>query len=425
MFTVLIVASAIVVGTFVFLFFLPLMPGAIESLSNDPNRFCEDGSAVRDYPVSEFGFFTSVKPGQVKMIEAGGVFIDAFMLYDGHSFKGYASEGTENPIEESSAEYWEIVSTTADGPYKGKADAHPIYHPDSFRKEDNKKSTALILVLSSPARYVWWLWKLWVFKCTGYVFIGVYPFRRVRTYPIDRIKKHKDPSGNVSIVTVEDYSDHFRVADFQYPLIVPKADTQDKATVSIAVDAVARVFNPYKAAYGTDNWADRLGTGVTSRVTSHTRRLPLGEVLSQKTSGANTDDDLATDILRIGDRKKSEEPGSIVSTGVELTQVLISDISPVEASTLEGKKIADLAQARIDREAKEERAKGDAAQLREQIVAVREAGHFGLAVLASERDIRTAQAAGEKAIIVLGGKGETDPLQAAMLHELKSINRQT
>lgn len=413
----------VLVGAFVgflsFLFALPLIPTVIERLSNKPNRNrAHDPKA----PVSDFGFFTPIQDGQVKIIQRGDKFDSCVMAYDGHTFKGEIEES----LSKHDRAYWEVVSVL-DGPYKGRTELDAISPPEPIRGEDSNllKVTKL---LSTPIRYIWWMWKRWVYAITGYVFTGIYPFRTVKTYSMVRYKKVKNAEGHDDLVQVTDFSDHFRVADFEFPTKVPEADTQDKVPVSITIDGIARIFNPYDAAYGTDNWSSRSLTAIGDKVTHFTRPRPLEEVLSAKAAKPGEEEkesELRTAILNAGDRSKPDERVSVVPFGMEFRQILISDISPVEPRTDIQKQLAGLALARVNRAAQEEKAKGDAAQLQEQIRVVKDGGQVGLAVLASERDVRTATAAGPRAVIVLGGGGNTDPIQAAMLQSVNDLKPQS
>ncbi len=377
----LMVPIGVLVALVLFLFILPLIPTAVERLSNKPNRFRND-SKIADYSVSNFGFFTSLAPGQVKIIEAGDRFIRCIMRYNGHTFAGFV----DSSISENTSDYWEVIKTPV-----GKDDAHPFPAPE--------------IGLS----VLFWAWQRWVYHLTGYVCVGIYPFRRVRTYTLDRFKKARDGS----IIEIEDYSDHFRVADFMFPVEIPKADTSDMSTVRVEVEAIPQVHNPFMVAYQTDDWANRLASEIRSDVAGYTPTRPLTEVLAAKNNGGP--DGLIQVLM-----KESATPG------IRMKQVLIPDISQVEPDTEIGKRTAALAVARVDRAVKEELAIGDAAQLKAQIDVVKEGGNIGLAVLSVEGNVRTAKAAGDRAVVVLGGNGgSADPIQAAMLHELKDINPKT
>lgn len=403
--TTALILSAILIGAFLFLFALPLAPHAVELLANEPNRD-RGNSKIADYEVSNFGFFTSIAPGQVKIIETGNHFVRCIMAFEDHAFKGHLGRS----IDPRTSEYWEVIETDSE-----QSDTHPIPFISTL----------------NPLSWLFWIWQRWVFFTTGYVFTGMYPWRKVRTYKLDRQKKLH---GNDDVTEKEDYSDHFRVADFVFPLVVEEADTLDKVPVRVRIDLVLRVFNPYKAAYDTDDWASRIASTAKDIVTSYTRARPLDHVLSAKTSSTPDEEanELARAVWKIGKREDggnevarrrgSSQEDSILSFGIEVTQVMVVDISPVEPSTDIGKKLYKEAIARVETRAKMELARGDAAQLNEQIAAVQKGGHYGLAVLAAERNVRTAAAAGDRAIVVVNGGGDADPIQAAMLHELQNIS---
>lgn len=403
---VFLVLAGITVGTLwlglvlaIIMFALPFIPSAVEMLANDPNRWTSNPHPdKRDYPVSNFGFFTKVLPGQVKVIERGGRFIRCVMRFDEHMFRGEEANST---ILRNSAKYWEVIKTKKGNQY---TDSHPV--PLKPKWKDGW--------ITYPLRLVFWKWVNLVYFKTGYLFTGLYPWQYVRVYPIDYFREIDNEDGQTDLQKVGSFSDHFRVADFQFPIKVGEADTKDKIPVRVLVNAIAQVENPYLAAYQVDNWAGRLAAAINDAVVSFTRPRMLDDVLS----AANPEEVrmLSDSILSIG--KKKSMRNSILPFGLSLRQVLIPDISPTNKSDRE--KLGDLAIARVDRQAKEERAIGDAAQLREQIEVVTKGGDVGLSVLATERDVRAAKSAGDKAIVILG-RGDSDPLQTALLKEVRDI----
>ena len=438
--TLLFFLIGIYVGGFVFLFLLSILPGGIARLANKPNRYRPSEDALtKDYPPSEFGFFTQLAPGQVKIIQMAGRFVRCIMKFNDHTFYGFILENDEilnNELDISHGKYWEVVKTN--GKYK---DAHPIPRPLLIRTNLGMVNMWILIVGYWPVRIPWWLWKRWVYDLTGYVFTGVYPFRSIMTYRIERNKRNRNNQGREVHVPKEDYSDHFRVADFQFPLIIPEADTSDKIPVRMYIDIILRVYNPYEAAYGTDNWASRLESATADTVNIYTRARPLEQVLSAK--GEEAARTLSHEIKEIGtlpdaDKdtqelpKKKSKTGTmdgmrvteVTSFGLIISQVLITDISPIEPSSDAQKKLGVLAYARIESDAMAARAVGQAAELREIHNAVKDAGETGLAVLESRTRVNTAEAAGDRAIIILGGNTNTvDPVQVATLKELRELNK--
>jgi regulator of protease activity HflC (stomatin/prohibitin superfamily) len=402
--TLLAIALAAIVGAVLLLFILPLIPGFIDALVNKPNLYRPEGEKELTYPESTFGFFTYLQPGRVKMIERGERFVRAVMKFDGHMFLG---EQHENAYEPDDAEYWEVVK--APPAYR---DAHPL--PPPWRK---RGAFFFAWLLYSPISVVWWLWKRWVYFITGGVFTGVWPFQQVRTYPMARFKKIPLESGVIHLDRVEDWSDHYRVADFLYPADIPRADTKDKIPVNIELDVVAQVLNPYKTAYNTDNdWPTRLLTSIADGVTTYTRATALDEVLSASNPAEARQ--LANVIKEVGaEHADPEKQGPTRDFGITIKRVQVIDISPV--SEEHARKLGDVAIARVDRKAREERAIGEAAPIRESGKALREFPE-ALVIPQIEGNVRTAQAAGDKAIVFLGTNSQpTDPTLAAILRELR------
>ncbi len=404
-------------GFWIVLFVMPLIPTFIERLTNRPNRNNSEGpSSKRDYLVSEFGYFTEVLPGRVKIIERGGEFIRCIMSYEGHAFKGEVQSPTlKNKIYPNDDAYWEVKKTSTE-----EKDSHPIpWKEPPVGLFTFGLSIIPFILFSIP----WWTWKRWVFKITGYVFTGIYPFQRVRTYPLEYFKKMKHGGGEDEIIRVEDYSDHFRVADFQFPVRVPSADTRDKIPVRVFIELMARVFNPYQTAYWIDDWSSRLSAATVDGVTHFTRAREYDNVISIL-NPANSRD-LSTEIEKIGEQKTKKNPvsNSVHSIGIKISQALVMDISPVREK--DGERLGEVARARVDKDAAVLRAEGRAAEIDKQAEVVAKNGAMGLAVLAAERNVRTASAAGEKAIVVVGNGGDTDPIQAAILHELKKQNEES
>jgi regulator of protease activity HflC (stomatin/prohibitin superfamily) len=404
-------------GFWLTLFVMPLIPNFIERLTNKPNRNRDDHKSTKDYDVSEFGFFTEVKPGRVKIIEKGGEFIRCVMSYEDHVFAG---EVPGSDLRRNDDAYWEVLAKK-EVPKKVK-DSHPLPWKPSW--------IGWVLL---PVSFFWWVWKRWVFKLTGYVFTGIYPFQRVRTDTLEYFVKQKEGSSSVGesdaagnkhgeerIIRIEDYSDHFRVADFQFPVRVPSADTLDKIPVRVFVDMMARVFNPYQTAYWIDKWSSRLSAASVDAISHYTRARYYDDVIS--ISKESEEREFSEEVVKIGNTAQdgSLTRNSVVPIGIRLSQALILDISPVREE--DGVALGEEARARAEKKAMVERAEGRSAEIRKQAEAVRDNGHIGLAVLASERNVRTATAAGDKAIVIVGGSADADPIQAAILHELKQLN---
>ena len=411
--------AGIYLGFWIILFVSPLVPTFIERLTNDPNRNRDPNKprSERIHPVSEFGFFTELLPGRVKVIERGGEFIRCIMSYEDHIFRGeLPAENSEEKLLPTDDEYWEVLETNLEKRKERDPDKKALIR-DSRPLTPWKFSWVMMVFFFFT--FPWWVWKRWVLKVTGFVFTGIYPFQKVRTYPLEYFKKVKNPDGSDEIRRIEDYSDHFRVADFQFPVRVPSADTRDKIPVKVFIELMARVFNPYETAYWIDDWSARLSAATVDGVTHFTRVRNYDNVVS--IMDENNSRDLSEAIKLIGN--DVDAPNSVQSIGIKISQALVIDISPAREE--DGVRLGEVARARVDRDSATIRAEGRASEIRKQAEAIRENGHIGLAVLAAERNVRTVDAAGDNSIVIVGGSSDVDPINAAILQELKQIKKRS
>ena len=384
------------------LFVLPLVPGTIAALTNKPNRNRPKNKPeaeinTHDYKPDRFGFFTFLQPGRVKMIERNGRFIRAIMDYDGRKFDGELP----NELTSDQPGYWKVIDTP-----KGRYDSHPIPFP--VRKLGLR---ILIWLLYWPLSILHWFWKRWVYWLTGGIFTGISSFQGVRVYPMERLRKITLSDGSVVFIRIEDYSDHFRVADFQYPVVVLRADTQDKLPAEVTFNEIGRTENPYLTAYNTDDeWPQRFRASVTDAISNFTRSRPLNEVLSAK--------DRTKASAREFTRTVTEDAAeSLKEIGIILRESQNIDISPVLDDT--SKVVGAVALAIIERDALKERAVGQAAQLRETGRALNENPE---AVVTSNNEamVRAAEAAGKNGFVFLGG-GKVSAGQAALIREIRNL----
>lgn len=383
--------------------YFPYIPFAIELLSNDPNANRQDDKELgRTYEPSTFGFFTSLQPGQVKILERNKRFVRCIMRYDGHTFSG-SVDGVNIP--RNSERFWEVIETPL-----GQRDFHPIVEP--WRHDIDETGRPI------TRKAKWWeptfhRWCMRVYDITGFVFTGIYPYQTVRVYPMDRYKVEYDDTGNIKSRMKQDFSDHYRVEDFQFGVVIPKADTKDKVPVSITQNFIGRVANPYEVAYSTDDdWGARLLSIIADAVTNSTRSEPLENVLSAHNK--RTRDKIKNAVLAIEIKPKAGQTEEDVTKGIRAFGMKAIDTHIMDVSTSDPKfaeRLADLAQARVDREAMIERAKGSAAEVEEPAAAAERHGAYGELSLKNRGMVDTAKAAGDKAVIMFGNTN-TDPMTA-------------
>ncbi len=337
---------------------------------------------------SGFHLFTLPEEGKVKIVVRGDRVIRMIMLYAGHRFK---REG-----DKEQSKYWQIV------------------------KSDTNED---------PLAGIWWPllpWAHYVYGITGAVFTGIYPFQTVHEYMLERTKMNRDedgdptsknagkPGGNNIVLHVkEDISDHFRARQFLYPFRVSAADTKDKISVNILVVIKAHVTNPHKAAYGTDRWDLQLVNLATNALTNYTRTHNLEDVLSAQDAvqarGLNE---------AIKEIKHDEKQYGIEIDGVDIIDIS-PNLSPEEKSDLYAEALAKTKGKAtiIDGESR-------AAALKAINEANEAGGEYAVETLRTEALVRAAEAAkGGTVLLPIGGGAHSDPTQAAILAELKKLNK--
>ncbi len=336
-------------------------------------------------------FFTLPEEGKAKIIVRGDTIVRMVMIYGGHRF---ARRGSREE-----APFWQIVRTPA-----GEKDAHPLddIHP-----------------------LLQW-WAQYVYKTTGAVFTGIYPFQTVHEYPIERTKIHRDEKeddasegtkdenarkkDNLRLEVIEDLSDHFRVRQFLYPFRVPAADTKDKVPLNILGVLKARVKNPFKAGYGTDRWDIQTVNLATNATTNYTRSHTFEESLvAQDPDQAK---DLNNEIKKIKDDDRKY--------GIEIDGVDLIDLSPNLSDKEKTQLYAEVLAQSLGK-ATERDGLARANALRELNKAIDEGGENSVEVQRMEALVNAAKAAAGGTVILgsgLAGGSESQTL-AAILAELR------
>lgn len=379
---------------------IPFIPRAIEPFMIRPNRHSNEAGADGHYRMSRTGFFTDLQQGRVKVkITWNGSFVTMLMDYDGRRFEG---EDPRNPLRPDQEGYWK-VSLSGDLP-----DSHPLPFP-APKMADSARWWAWVLY--APFSVIWWTWTRLVYGLTGAVWVGFPGFRTVRIYPLPRLVVEVQEDGTRKLEPKWDYSDHYRVGDFQLGIRVPAADTQDLMPVRVEFNEIGQVTNPFLVAFNTDDqWTQRFVSAGVSAISTFTRRKPVRDVLAA--SDAAAAEEMSTAVTERMNRSLNDI-GIIVR---ESQYVDVSTVNPQDAERL-----GDVARAQVDKTARELRAKGEAAPIREIGQAMKD---FPEArdIPALEAQVRTAAAAGDKAIIILGNAGGIQPTDAAMLRELRALN---
>jgi len=274
----------------------------------------------------------------------------------------------------------------------------------------------LLWVLYSPLSVAWWLWKRWVYFTTGAVFVGIPGFQGLKIYPMERFRRLTQSDGKVKLVRKEDWSDHYRVAHFQYPAQVAEVDTQDKIPVNVLLNEIAQVFNPYMVAYSTDDdWPTRFLGSVSNRITLFSRARPLDDVLVAR--NPDVADELAK-FITAGGRHGADpsQEGSTCEFGIKILESQVLDITP--SNKQDEERLGELARARVQNQADREYAKGRAAYIDEEGAAHARFPKSDV-IINADALVRAAEAAGKNGGTVILGGSSINPMDVAILNAIK------
>ncbi len=334
---------------------------------------------------SGFHLFTFIEPGQVKLVERGGKLVRMIMATDGHKFHGSGAADTR----------WTIETCESDESNNPLTGIHPWLMP----------------------------WARYVYKTTGAVFTGIYPFQQVREYKLERIKVRRKENAekrtvgesNLQLEVTEDYSDHYRLREFLYPMHITGAETKDKIPLDIIGVGKMSVKNPYKSAYGTDRWDAAVVNLTTNAVGETTKMLTIDQSLTAETK--EDAEKISKAVLTIS--------ADLQVTGIEIGGFDVLEINPdLDEDGLKTLASEALAKQKAKATREDGAARGDV--IRSINKANQEAGELSIKTMEAEAMVRAAQAAGEGGGIVIlspSGNQATDPTQAAILAELRKLNQ--
>ncbi len=341
------------------------------------------------YHSDTFGFFTEVQDGQAKVAVIGSTFVKAIMHHPGFSFKG----DHEEIAPEDEHGYYDVIRTPS-----GRRDTSPT---------PNYNWTSWDMVIFGPYKLMSWIWQKLTFKYVGLAFVGIWPIVKLKLYSIEYFDEAKNEKGEFAVKRRLNYSDHYRLMDFQFIIPIDSLDTEDLIPVSVVLSLIMRTVNVYRAAFKSDdNWSARFFARIPSRVNEQTGQLPVVKVIAQ---GSGGDSVPLSEILTTDLNQLVEEGGPIHSIGFtfvgdDYLTIPNRSIADKEAE----RKLGDLAIAVVDKKARITRAEGEAEAIRLSAAAANEPG--GQQVADIEGRVRQAKAAGESGgTVILGGGGGNNP----------------
>ena len=332
---------------------------------------------------SGFHLFTSISPGEIKIIERAK---KPVRMIASLSARHFAKNKSPNDPE-----HWELVSGESEDP---------------------------IADIWFPLRW----WARIIYQNTGLVFTGVWPFQKVREYELERttvvrVEGNPNSESNLKLEVKRDISDHFRARQFLFPVRIAAAETKDKMPVDVIGVAELEVTNPHKAAYGSDRWDRSIINLITDAITVQVKTMTLDQALTANDSTEARM--ISTVVMRITDDQ--------IVCGIQIHEFRILEINPrldqegLNAIRAEAVAIQKGKATRIDGEAR-------AYALNVINKANKEGGAAAVETMRAEALVRAAEAVGKNggsAILMPPGnvRGDVDPTQLAILEELKKLNR--
>lgn len=347
-------------------------------------------------------FYTDVQPGRIKAVLRGGNVIRYLMNYTGHKFSRTGQDITNDV-------FWDV---------KEGNDTVPLIHTEKFH-------FMKFLFWPLNAKYTFRWFNSAVYRMTGHVFVGIWPFQILYIYKFTRkvpkLDEHGTPvideQGLPVLIDNIESTDHVRARVFTWEVEGQAGETKEGLQVLIRAIANVRTTNPQKALFGADKWDVVLTSTILRVLASIIRTMPLDEVL---TASNEEREALASAIMKEANKKLSK-------FGLQIDDYQIVDyeakLSPEDLAALTAPWRAEkLKQA--ERIAGEGRGEGRAAEISRVAEAVKAGGEEARRAQELEAQISQAKEAGASGgVVILGSQIGTDGTNAAILAELKKINK--
>ena len=388
-------------------------PLVAKSLTNKPYQSIidDDGKKIILPDSTIDGFFTTIQPGQVKIIERAERFVRCIMRWPGYTFK-MNIPGNLNLSEEDK---WEVEKSDSND-----QDAYPV------EKNCFERPTSWITMPFWLHRSLWRLWKVYMYHYFGYVFTGIRPWQTIRTYPIEYFIGSSSKEGTYLLEQVSNRSDHYRVAEFYFPFPMDSADTANMIPAKLAVGLTTKVANPYKLAYKTDQaWSNRYISIARSEVNDQTRIRRIQEIIgggsSSQDNGNHSEktERVNQELAKIYQDIKAGINAKVKEFGLKLKYV--DTPSRKTANPDDIKTLGAAGFAAVAGEARVIEAEKEAEALSLVATSIRTGEEPGVLAAQLEARIRTVKSAGNRAIISVGDNSrttsETDQMLKAILAE--------
>lgn len=382
------------------LWFIGISVVLIKQLSDDPKQ-----------PNKPY-FYTAIEPGRIKAVLRGGRVIRYLMNFAEHKFTRLG--------DNTSDKHWDVVEggdtvalLTPVNFHFGKYVFWPFFAMDVFR----------------------WCVSV-VFRWTGHIFVGVWPFQILHLYrfirKVQKVDENGHPvtdeSGKPVLIDQIETTDHVRARSFVRQGGSQKVETQEGLKVGVTWVADVSTTNPQKALFGSDRWDVVLDSTILRVLAANTRTMPINQVLTaQKGKKKGSEEGVLSTKDKLANDVKIEVNKRLALVGLRLDNFNIidfeADLSPEDAKALTAKWRAERLKEALKLEG-EGRGEGRAAEIIKVAEAIKNGGEEASQAQKLEAQIATAKAVGDGGgVAIFGTQTGTDSTQAAILAELRKLNK--
>lgn len=381
----------------------------IKQLSDDPNN-----------PNKPY-FFTAVEPGRIKAVMRGGKVRRYLMNFGDHHFPW---EVRKDYKESNRDELWDVKTLSDLKKMK-------MFKGINVEKELEEKYAEF-----NFWQFIFWFWPAnffnvfdwclgYIYDKTGHKFTGIWPFQVLEIRQFTRKIQKRDEQGNPVndenglpvLVDSLERTDHVRARSFVWRGRGQTGETKEGLKIQVTWVANVYTTNPQKALFGTDRWDVVLTSTLLRTLASNIRTMAVNQIL---TATKASKEKLATTI-------QEEAARELEQYGFAVESFQIIDFSPMfseedqKALTAKWRAERNKEASRIEGEG---RGQGRAAEITKVAQAIKNGGVAAKRAQELEAQIATAKAVGDGGgVAIIGGQTAGDGTQAAILAELRKLNK--
>ncbi len=182
------------------------------------------------------------------------------------------------------------------------------------------------------------LWVAYINLFTDVALIGVRKFYRIRWYPIEKTRYTKsvqkietgETKTSYEIIPPAppadpEYSNHIRVAPFDWAVAISNAETKDRFAWAFLIVVNVECMNPWITLNNHENWSRFLTQAVTDAIVRALRRLELKDVIGL---GPESSPDSPTSTpVKLGDEGRDQVISAVYAIDKRLKEIIGLELS--------------------------------------------------------------------------------------------------